>query len=147
MLSLEHYGAPPHTSRHRVILLIGNVHRGALAALRYARTLSDDVTAVHVSIDDEETAKTRYKWEEWGEGVRLVILESPYRLLLEPLLHYIEDLDEQRQPNDTITVVVPQFVPKRWYHNLLHTQTAFLLRMVLIFRTGIVITDVPYQVE
>jgi amino acid transporter len=146
-LSLEHYGAPPHTSRHRVILLIGNVHRGTLAALRYARTLSDDVTAVHVSIDDEETAKTRYKWEEWGEGVRLVILESPYRLLLEPLLHYIEDLDEQRQPNDTITVVVPQFVPKRWYHNLLHTQTAFLLRMVLIFRTGIVITDVPYQVE
>ncbi len=147
MLSLENYGAPPHTSRHRVILLIGNVHRGTLAALRYARNLSDDVTAVHVSIDDEETAKTRRKWDEWGEGVRLVILESPYRLLLEPLLHYIEDLDAQRQPNDTITVVVPQFIPKRWYHNLLHTQTAFLLRMVLIFRTGIVITDVPYQVE
>jgi amino acid transporter len=146
-LSLEHYGAPPHISRHRVILLLGNVHRGTLAALRYARQLSDDVTAVHVSIDDDETAKTRQKWEEWGEGVRLVILESPYRLLLEPLLHYIEDLDEQRQPNDTITVVVPQFIPKRWYHNLLHTQTAFMLRLVLLFRPGIVVTDVPYQVE
>jgi amino acid transporter len=146
-LSLEHYGAPPRLSRHRVILLVSGVHRGTLAALRYARALSDDVTAVHVSIDDDETVKTRRKWDEWGEGVRLVILDSPYRLLLEPLLHYIEDLDTQRQPNDTITVVVPQFIPKKWYHNLLHTQTALLLRMVLIFRTGIVITDVPYQVD
>ena len=146
-LSLEHYGAPPRLSRHRVILLVSGVHRGTLAALRYAKALSDDVTAVHVSIDDEETAKTRRKWDDWGEGIRLVILDSPFRLLLEPLLHYIEELDAQRQPNDTITIVVPQFVPKRWYHNLLHTQTALLLRMVLLFRTGIVITDVPYQVE
>lgn len=146
-LSLEHYGAPPRLSRHRVILLVSGVHRGTLAALRYAKALSDDVTAVHVSIDDEETAKTRRKWDDWGEGIRLVILDSPFRLLLEPLLHYIEEIDAQRQPNDTITIVVPQFVPKRWYHNLLHTQTALLLRMVLLFRTGIVITDVPYQVE
>jgi amino acid transporter len=147
LLSLEDFGAPPRLSRHRVILLVSGVHRGTLAALRYAKALSDDITAVHVSIDDDETSKTRRKWDEWGEGVRLVILDSPYRLLLEPLLHYIEDLDAQRQPNDTITVVVPQFVPKKWYHNLLHTQTALLLRMVLLFRTGIVITDVPYQVD
>lgn len=147
LLSLEDFGAPPRLSRHRVILLVSGVHRGTLAALRYAKALSDDITAVHVSIDDDETIKTRRKWDEWGEGVRLVILDSPYRLLLEPLLHYIEDLDAQRQPNDTITVVVPQFVPKHWYHNLLHTQTALLLRMVLLFRTGIVITDVPYQVD
>jgi amino acid transporter len=147
LLSLENFGAPPRLSRHRVILLVSGVHRGTLAALRYAKALSDDITAVHVSIDDDETSKTRRKWDEWGEGVRLVILDSPYRLLLEPLLHYIEDLDAQRQPNDTITVVVPQFVPKKWYHNLLHTQTALLLRMVLLFRTGIVITDVPYQVD
>jgi amino acid transporter len=147
LLSLDDFGAPPRLSRHRVILLVSGVHRGTLAALRYAKALSDDITAVHVSIDDDETSKTRRKWDEWGEGVRLVILVSPYRLLLEPLLHYIEDLDAQRQPNDTITVVVPQFVPKKWYHNLLHTQTALLLRMVLLFRTGIVITDVPYQVD
>ena len=60
----------------------------------------------------------------WGEGVRLVILDSPYRLLLEPLLEYIEEIAAQRQPNEIITIVVPQFVPKRWWHNLLHTQTA-----------------------
>jgi len=146
-LSLEDYGAPPRVARHRVILPIGGVHRGTLAALHYARSLSDDVTAVHVSVDPDETEKIRRKWESWGDGVRLVILESPYRLLLEPLLEYIEEIAAKRQPNETITVVVPQFVPKHWWHNLLHTQTAMLLRLVFLFKPGIVITDVPYQVE
>jgi amino acid transporter len=146
-LSLEHYGAPPSISRHRVIMPISGVHRGTLLALRYARLLSDDVTAVHVSIDPDEAEKVRRKWELWGEGVRLVILESPYRLLLEPLLEYIEEIAAQRQPNETITIVVPQFIPKRWWNNLLHTQAAFLLRLAFLFKPGIVITDVPYQVE
>jgi len=146
-LSLEDFGAPPLTPRHRVIIPISGVHRGTLLALRYARTLSNDVTAVHVSIDPAETEKLEKKWDVWGEGVRLVTLNSPYRLLLEPLIDYIEDVSNQRQPNDTITVVVPQFVPKHWYHNLLHMQTAFLLRSALIFKPGIMITDVPYQVE
>jgi amino acid transporter len=146
-LSLEDYGLPPMGRRNRVILPISGVHRGTLAALRYARSLSDDVTAVHVTIDPEEAERVRGKWETWGEGVRLVILDSPYRLLLEPLLTYIEDILSRRQPNDTVTIVVPQFVPRRWWHNLLHTQTALLLRLALLFRPGLVITDVPYHVE
>jgi amino acid transporter len=146
-LSLERYSEPPNVLRHRVIMPISGVHRGTLTALHYARVLSDDVTAVHVSIDPAETEKVRAKWEMWGEGVRLVILESPYRLLLEPLLEYIEEIAAQRQPNEVITIVVPQFVPRRWWHNLLHTQTAMLLRLALLFKPGIVITDVPYQVE
>lgn len=146
-LSLEHYSAPTRIARHRVILLISGVHQGTLAALRYARALSNDITAVHVSIDPLEAEKVQRKWELWGEGIRLVILESPYRLLLEPLLEYIEEVAAQRQPNEAITIVVPQFVPRRWWHNLLHTQTAMLLRLALLFRPGIVITDVPYQVE
>ena len=79
--------------------------------------------------------------------MRLVILESPYRLFLEPLLQYIDAIASQRQPNETITIVVPQFVSKRWLYNVLHTQTAMMLRLVLLFKRGIVITDVPYQVE
>jgi len=146
-LSLEDYGVPPMGRRNRVILPISGVHRGTLAALRYARSLSDDVTAVHVTIDPEEAERVRGKWETWGEGVRLVILDSPYRLLLEPLLAYIEEILSRRQPNDTVTIVVPQFVPRRWWHNLLHTQTALLLRLALLFRPGLVITDVPYHVE
>jgi hypothetical protein len=146
-LSLEDYGAPPPVGRHRVILPLSGVHRGTLEALRYARTLSDDVTAVHVSTDPGEAEKIRDKWEKWGEGVRLVILDSPYRLLLEPLLAYIQEIADHRQPDETITIVVPQFVPRHWWNNLLHTRTANILRMALLFKPGIVITDVPYQVE
>ena len=146
-LSLDRYGTAPRSTRHRVILPISGVHRGSLAALHYARSLSDDVTAVHVSLDPEEAERLRQKWEIWGEGVRMVILDSPYRLLIEPLLIYVEEIARQRQPNETISIVVPQFVPRRWYHSLLHTQTAFMLRLALMFRRGIVITDVPYHLE
>ena len=146
-LSLDQYGTTPSISRHRVILPISGVHRGTVTALRYARSLSEDVTAVHVSIDFAEAEKVRHQWERWGEGVRLVILESPYRLLLEPLLAYIEEMAAQRQPNETITIMVPQFVPRRWWHNLLHTQAAMMLRLALLFKPGIVITDVPYHPE
>jgi hypothetical protein len=146
-LSLRNYVGSLRISRHRVIMLISGVHQGTLAALDYARLLSDDITAVHVSIDPDNVARVRREWEQWGNGVRLVILDSPYRLLLEPLLKYIDALDAQRQPNEIITIIVPQFVPQHWWHNILHTQAAFLLRVVLLFRPGIVITDVPYQVE
>ena len=146
-LSLEDYGVPPRTIRHRVIMPVGGVHRGSLAALSYARTLSDDVTAVYISLDPEEAARVREKWDRWGEGVRLVVLDSPYRLLYEPFLQYIEEISAQRQPNETITIVVPQFVPRHGWQNLLHTQTALFLRMALLFKPGIVITDVPYQLH
>jgi len=146
-LSLEHYGPPPAIRRHRVIEPISSVHRGSLAALDYALSLSSDVTAVHVSIDKAEGDKVQAKWERWGNGVRLVILESPYRLMMEPLLGYVEHIAKLRQPGEMITIVVPEFVPKHWWHNLLHTQTAVLLRLALVFRRGIVVTDVPYQVE
>jgi amino acid transporter len=147
-LSLDqHGGTASRIARHRVILPVSGVHRGTLAGLSYARMLSDDVTAVHVSMDAAEGAALRRKWETWGEGVRLVILDSPYRLLLEPLLQYVEEVAAQRQHNETITIVVPQFVPRRWWHNLLHTNAATLLRFALLFRRGIVVTDVPYHVR
>lgn len=146
-LSLEDFGVPPLVPRHRVILPISGVHRGSLQALRYARSLSNDITAVHVSIDPDETEKIKTKWETWGDGTRLVILDSPYRLLVEPLLEYIQDIEEKRQPHEKITIVVPQFVPRRRWHNLLHTQTAVFLRLALLFKPGIVITDVPYHIR
>jgi amino acid transporter len=147
LLSLDNFGSVPHIQRHRVILPIGGVHRGTLAALRYATTLSDDVTAVHISIDPQETEKIKEKWEVWGEGVRLVIIDSQYRLFMEPLLNYIDEIDQQRQTNELITIVVPQFVARTRLANLLHTRTADTLRKVLIFQKDIVITDVPYQVD
>jgi len=146
-LSLEKFGGPPpQATRHRVILPVSGVHQGSLEALRYARLLSNDVTAVHVSMDPEETEKLQKKWELWGEGTRLVIVDSPYRLFVEPLLDYIEEIIARRQPNETITIVVPEFVPSERWHNFLHMQTAKLLRSELLEKPGVVVTDVPYQV-
>jgi len=145
-LSLEDYGLPPRVDRHRVILPISGVHRGTVSGLLYARALSRDVTAVYVSMDTAAAEAVERKWGLWGAGVRLVIVDSPYRLLLEPLVGYIREVARRRQPNEMITVVVPQFVPRRRWHNVLHAQTAMLLRLALLFERGIVITSVPYHV-
>jgi amino acid transporter len=145
-LSLEDYGAPQRIRRHRVIVPIAAVHRGVLEALHYARALSDDVTAVYVETDPEETAKVREKWNRWGDGVRLEVLKSDYRSIIEPLITYLDKVDAC-QVDDIITVVMPQFLPSRWWHNLLHNQTAFLIRLSLLFRRGMVVTDVPYRLK
>lgn len=145
-LSLENFTASPRQGRHRVIVLIAGVHRGSLVALNYAQSLSSDVTAVHVSVDNRESEKVRTKWDLYGEGARLIILESPYRLLIEPLLDYIEKLRTVQQANELLTIVVPQFVPVHWWENLLHNQTALMLRFALLFKPGVVIVEVPYQV-
>jgi len=147
-LSLDNFGViPPHTIRHRVIMPVSGVHQGTLAALRYARALSDDVTAVHVTIEPADAEKVRQKWETWGEGIRMVMLDSPYRLFLEPLLGYIADMAAQRQPGETITIVVPEFVSENRLSGTLHTNTAELLRSQLKHQHGIVITNVPYHVH
>jgi amino acid transporter len=147
-LSLENFGlVSPHTMRHRVIMPVSGVHQGTLAALRYARALSDDVTAVHVTIEPAESEKVRQKWETWGQGVRMVVLDSPYRLFIEPLLGYIADIAKQRQAGEIITIVVPEFVSNNRMTAALHTNTANILREQLKNQHGIVITNVPYHVH
>jgi amino acid transporter len=147
-LSLNNFGViPSQNIRHRVIMPVSGVHQGTLAALRYARMLSDDVTAVHVTIEPAESEKVRQKWETWGEGVRMVMLDSPYRLFLEPLLAYIAYVVSQRQPGETITVVVPEFISNNRLTGALHTNTADLLRTQLKNQHGLVITNVPYHVH
>ena len=145
--ALEHYHLPPRIMRHRIILPINAIHQGTLTALRYAHSLSSDVTAIHVAMDPAETETLKRDWETWGEGVRLVILESEHGMMLEPLLKYIQDIIARRQQNETITIVVSQSVRPRWWSNLTRTQTAVLLRLSMPFETGVVITDVPYQLE
>ena len=146
-LSLEHYGQPPPSKRHRVIMPVSAIHQGTLEALDYALSLSRDVTVVHISIDPDQTEKLRHKWSWWGKGVRLVVIESPYRTFLEPFLEYVNEIRATLQPSERLTIVVPQFIPKHWWHNLLHTQTAFWLRFMLLNKRGVVITEVPYQVH
>ena len=147
-LTLDQFrGLPARQTRHRVIMPVSAIHQGTLEALRYAKLLSDDVTAVHVSIEPDEAAKVQKKWKTWGEGTRLIVLDSPFRLLIEPLLEYLEELIDRRQPNETITIVVPQFIPSKRWHNALHMRTADYLRQELLSQPGVVVTDVPYQVD
>lgn len=146
-LSLEQYSGQHHLGRHRVILPISSVHRGTLKALKYAEALSKDITAVHVSIDEEETQKLQQKWEVWGDGVRLVILDSQYRLMVEPLIDYVIEISNNRLENEMITIVIPQFIPKLFWTNALHMRTADTLRKVLMGLKDIVIVEVPYQIE
>jgi len=146
-LSLDHFGQPPPFKRQRVIMPVSAIHRGTLEALDYALSFSQDVTAVHISIDAEQTEKLQQKWSWWGKGVRLVVIESPYRTFLEPFLEYVNELCSILQPNERLTIIVPQFIPKHWWHNALHTQTAFWLRFILLNKKGVVITEVPYQVH
>ena len=147
-LTLDRFnGLPERHTRHRVIMPISGIHQGTLEALRYAKLLSDDVTVVHISIDPSETDKVQKKWKTWGEGTRLVILDSPFRLFVEPLLVYLEEIINRRQANETITVVVPQFIPSKRWHNALHMRTANVLRQELLSKHGVVVTDVPYHVH
>lgn len=145
-LSLDSFGAPPRIKRHRVIVPVSGVHTGTLQALHYARSISDDVTAVHVAIDPAEAERVRERWQRWGDGTRLVIIESPYRLIYEPMLDYIKNIARQRQSNEILTVVVPEFISDKLWHNLLHMQTAFSLQLGLLGLKNIIITEVPYHV-
>lgn len=145
-LSLDNQHPNKQIKRTRVIMPIGGVHQGTLVALRFARTLSRDITAVHISTDPVAAQKIREKWEQWGDGIRLIVIESPYRLFTKPLLDYINKIDAVIGKDELITIVVPQFVPKYWWQNYLHARTATALREELMHRKNIVIMEIPYQV-
>jgi len=146
-LSLEEFGAPPGIRRHRVLVPIGGVHRGVVIALHYARSLSDDVTALYVSVDPVETEAIKRKWQRWGDGVRLKVVESPYRVLTEKIIECVDELQAEQRPNEVLTIVVPQLIPRHWWDNLLHARTAHVLRRALLGRKDIIVTDVPYQLR
>jgi len=143
----NHFHLPPRIVRHRIVVPVNGVHQGTLTALRYAHSLSSDVTALHIAMDKKETESLQQQWATWGEGIRLVTLESPHNMVLEPLLEYIQKLMALRQENEIITVVVPQSIRPRWWSNLMRTQMGVLLRLSIPFEAGIVITDVPYSLE
>ena len=133
--------------RHEVIVPISGIHRGVIAALEYAKSIAPHhVTAVYVNLDEETTQKLREKWQQWGSGVNLVVVASPYRSLLRPLLNYVDRV-KRSSPGDVITIVLPEFVPAKWWQNLLHNQNTLFLKGALLFKRGVVVTNVPYHLE
>ena len=145
-LSLE--GWEHATSRRRNVVLVpmSGIHRAVVQAVEYAKTLSDDVRALYVSMDPAATERLRQDWARWGAGVPLVVLDSPYRSLMEPLLEYIEQVNTER-PDDFLTIVLPEFVPARWWHHVFHNQRALLIKGALLFRPSVVVTSVPFHLR
>src|SRR5690242_1042263 len=133
--------------KHTVIVPISGIHRGVVNALQYARSIaSDRVQAVYVDFEEEATANLKDKWERWGAGVQLVVLPSPYRELTRPLLRHIHRLTRENC-DDIITVVLPEFIPARWWQHALHNQSSLLLKGSLLFKKGVIVTSVPYHLE
>jgi Amino acid permease len=144
-LTLRGY-APEPRAHNTVLVPVGGLQRAVVEALRYAETLSDDVRAIYVDVDPAGTEQVRREWETWGGRVTLVVLPSPYRSLMEPLLEYIEQVGDER-PDDYVTVILPEFVPKRWWQHLLHNQRALLIKGALLFRPNTVVTSVPFHLS
>ena len=139
--------APLQPFDHEVIVPISGIHRGVIAALQYAKSIAPHhVTAVYVNLDDEQTRRLREKWDQWGSGVNLVIVASPYRSLARPLFNYVDRV-RRGSPNVLITIVLPEFVPAKWWQNLLHNQNTLFLKGALLFKKGVVVTYVPYHLE
>lgn len=146
-LSLSTAVKPPDLRRHTAIILVSGIHKGVLPALQYARSIApDNVTAVYVNLDPEQTERLRVRWREWGCDVPLVVLESPFRSLLRPLRSYIAEV-QSHYKDGMVTVILPEFVPARWWEHLLHNQTGWLIKTALMYQKGTVVTSVPYRLE
>lgn len=113
-------------------------------AVDYARSRSGDIRAVLVDVDPEETARVEIQWAQWGCGVPLTVLPSPYRSVLSSLLDYLEQV-LQKDQECWVTVVIPEILPARWWQNILHNQRAFMLKGALLFKDRVILTDVPYH--
>ncbi|HEX3204069.1 MAG TPA: APC family permease [Nitrospiraceae bacterium] len=145
-IGLERDHRPPQPKRDTVIIPIGKVNRAVLRAVDYARSHASDVRAVLVDVDKEETALAEIQWAQWGCGVPLIVLPSPYRSVLGSLLDYIEELLRKDQ-NSWVTVVLPEILPARWWQNILHNQRALMLKAALLFKDRVILTDVPFHLE
>jgi hypothetical protein len=144
-LSLEGY-RPQQGVRHHVFVLVPDIHRGVIPALQYARSMSPDARALHVSIDPTRERRLRERWELFSRGVPLTLLPSPYRSLVDPVVDYIKEIQAQ-EPRSLITMVIPEFVPRAWWAKLLHGQAGLLLTLRLHEMKGVVVVSVPYVIE
>jgi amino acid transporter len=125
-----------------VIVPIARLNRPAFLAVRYARSLSEGVMAVHVASDPDRADEIERLWQDWAKGVPLTIIESPYRSLARPLLHYLAELKRVERA-EVVTVVLPEYIPDAWWQHILHGQSAQFLKLALLFRPGFVVVSVP----
>lgn len=138
--------SPPKLGRHPVVVLVGGIHRGVVTALTYAKAISPNVTAITVDLDPTATSRLQMQWQQWAPDIPLVILDSPYRSVIQPVLHYIDQMEKQKD-GAYMTIILPEFVPAKWWQHLLHNQTALLIKGALLFRRGKVAISIPYHLD
>ena len=143
-VQLSRDARPPRPHRNLVLIPIGAVNKAVVRAVDYARSRGGEVRAVLIDVDKEETAVVEMKWAQWGCGVPLIVLPSPYRSILGALMDYVEE-NLEKDPDCWITVVLPEILPARWWQNILHNQRALLLKGALLFKDRVVLTDVPFH--
>ena len=145
-LALDHISPRPRRSHRKpiVIVPIARLDRPARQAIAFANSISTEAVAVHVTSDPAAADEMRERWPEWAGSTELVVVESPYRALIGPLLAYMDALQRQA-PDRPVLVVLSEFVPKHWWENLLHNQTALRLKLRLFTRRNTIVADVPFH--
>lgn len=137
---------PPLPRRNIVLIPINGVNKAVIRAVDYARSRAGEIRAVMVDMDTESTARIQIQWAQWGCGVNLFVLPSPYRSVLGSLLEYIEQILE-KEPDIWVTVVIPEILPAHWWQSVLHNQRALLLKTALLFKERVILTDVPFHLK
>lgn len=148
-------GLPPSlkpTPIVRIVIPISGVHRGIIDAIDYARSMSKDITAVHIELEPGSSARIRELWIRWFPDIPLIIVPSPYRSIIGPLLDFLDETDREHNDGQLAAVVLPEFIPAKWWQNLLHNQTSRSIKNALLYRRrhlGFqrVIIDVPYHLK
>ena len=133
--------------RNVVVIPIASPTNLVAQTVRYAKTISDNIIAVYVATDPEEADRIRTKWNECNTGVPLATVASNYRLVIQPILNFIEKLEREKRPEDYITVLIPEFETRKWWHRFLHNQTGLILRTLLILRDNVIVTTIPYHLN
>jgi amino acid transporter len=144
-LSLADYEKPKDL-RHTAVVPVAGMNKMVLGAIEYARSISKDVIAVTVNVGNADRDKLLEAWQAWAPDVPLVVLSSPYRAIHRPLLRFIDEVEDWRD-DDVVTVVIPEFVAKRWWHQFLHNQTTLLMKAALLFKPRIIVTSVPHHLR
>jgi amino acid transporter len=140
---IEFTGQSPITPlHHTVVVPVNGITKATAGALVYATTISADVRALYIEVDQRETARMQAEWDAWDIGVELVIVPSPYRSVLRPLVEYVDGL-RRVGPGELVSVVVPEIVPHRWWEHLLHNKTALYIRTAFLFKQNVVTIAVP----
>lgn len=136
----------------RIVIPISGVHREIVDAVAYAKSIAKDISAVYIEIEPGSGEKIRNAWEKWFPDIPLYVLASPYRSVIGPLLNFLDQADQMHNDGQLATVILPEFVPAKWWHGLLHNQSAWLIKAALLYRRRTmgfqrVIIDIPYHLK